>query len=72
MSQHFLDRPQIRPIFQQMGRKGVAERMRRNLLFDSGFLLIVLSLIHIYQALKSLVGGKKGRFPRMPMEHSPK
>ena len=42
MSQHFLDRPQIRPIFQQMGRKGVAERMRRNLLFDSGLLLIVL------------------------------
>ena len=42
MSQHFLNRPQIRSVFKQVYRKRMAQGMRRDILFDSGLLLIML------------------------------
>ena len=38
MSQHALDGPQVGAAFPQMGGKGVAERVRADILGDAGFL----------------------------------
>ena len=43
MAQHLLDGAQIRPVLQQMGGKGVAEGMGRDVLFDPRLFLIVLN-----------------------------
>ena len=34
VAKHFLDRVDVRAVFQQMRREGVAERMRRDILVD--------------------------------------
>ena len=41
MTQHFLNRPEIRSILEQMRRKAVPQRVRRDLLVDVRFFLIV-------------------------------
>ena len=43
MAQHLLDGAQIRPVLQQMGGKGVAQGMGRDVLFDPRLFLIVLN-----------------------------
>lgn len=42
MTEHFLNGMDIRTVFQQMCRELMAQRMRRDRLFDAGFCLIVL------------------------------
>ena len=42
MPQHALNRPQIRPALQQMGGKGMAERVRTDLLFYADLLCQLL------------------------------
>ena len=42
MSQHFLDRPQIRPAFYKMCGKRMPESMRRDLFRDTGFQRLLL------------------------------
>ena len=42
MSQHFLNGTQVSTIFQQVGRKGMPQRMRCNLLLDPSQILIML------------------------------
>ena len=41
MAQHFLDRVDVRAVFEQMSGKGMAKRVRRNILFNPGLFLIV-------------------------------
>ncbi len=42
VTQHFLKRPQVRAVLQQMGRKGMTQRMGRDFLVNARLLLIVL------------------------------
>ena len=42
MTEHFLNGVDIRTVFQQMRRERVAQRMRRDRLFDAGLRLLVL------------------------------
>ena len=42
MAEHFLNGVDIRAVFQQMRREGMAQRVRCNRLFDAGLGLIVL------------------------------
>ena len=42
VAQHFLDGAQIRTVLQQVGGKGVAQRMGSNVLLDPRLLLVVL------------------------------
>ena len=48
MSQHLLNGVDIGAVFQQMGREGVAQRVRGNILFNVGFFLIIYSLFFQY------------------------
>ena len=41
VTQHFLNRPEIRSVLEQMRRKAVPQRVRRDLLVDVRFFLIV-------------------------------
>ena len=42
VAEHLLDRAKICTVFEQMRREAVAERMRRDILFDMRFFLIIL------------------------------
>ena len=42
VAEHLLDGAQISAVFKQMGRKAVAERVRRDILFDVRLFLIML------------------------------
>ena len=42
MPQHLLDRVDVRAVFQQVRRKGVAQGVGRDVLLDPGLFLVVL------------------------------
>ena len=54
MAEHFLNGVDIGAVFQQMRREGMAQRVRRDRLFDAGLGLIVLCLLYTSDAADEL------------------
>jgi len=66
--EEFLNTPQIRTIIQQMGRKGVAQRVRREVLVDAALLRVALDDVPEGLARHAVAAARREQVVRLAVE----